>query len=112
MSAIAARAVTASVSAKQEKAVLACARWLMLHTQPCAGGQEGVVGGIGPGVLEIKCPYNRGRPEQGAPPKQPPWYYMPQVTWAGLPVKTSFLLHLPRRGHAFGELCKLCCNPR
>jgi hypothetical protein len=35
--------------------------------------------GEGPGILEIKCPYNRGRPELAAPPQQPPWYYMPQV---------------------------------
>ncbi|EIE24389.1 restriction endonuclease-like protein [Coccomyxa subellipsoidea C-169] len=34
---------------------------------------------LGPGVLEIKCPFNRGRPTSAAPPKQPPWYYMPQV---------------------------------
>ena len=38
-----------------------------------------VAAGEGPGVLEIKCPFNRGRPQQGRPPAQPPWYYMPQV---------------------------------
>ena len=31
--------------------------------------------GHGAGVLEIKCPFNR----QEAPPRQPQWYYMPQV---------------------------------
>ena len=33
----------------------------------------------GPGVLEIKCPFNRGQPEGAAPPPVFPWYYMPQV---------------------------------
>jgi len=31
------------------------------------------------GVLEIKCPFNRGRPDTVAPWPHPPDYYMPQV---------------------------------
>ncbi len=33
----------------------------------------------GPGILEVKCPFNKGSPETAAPPRQPQWYYMPQV---------------------------------
>lgn len=33
----------------------------------------------GPGILEIKCPYNRGHPEHAAPPSKAIWYYMPQL---------------------------------
>ena len=33
----------------------------------------------GPGVLEIKCPYNKGHPELADPPKKAIWYYMPQI---------------------------------
>lgn len=32
-----------------------------------------------PGVLEIKCPWNKGRPESARPYPNVPWYYMPQV---------------------------------
>lgn len=32
-----------------------------------------------PGVLEIKCPYNKGHPELAVPPPHAIWYYMPQV---------------------------------
>jgi len=35
--------------------------------------------GQGPGILEIKCPYNKGRPELAVPPQQAIWYYMPQL---------------------------------
>jgi len=35
--------------------------------------------GEGPGVLEIKCPYNKGRPEAARPYTAAPWYYMAQV---------------------------------
>lgn len=31
------------------------------------------------GILEVKCPYNNGRPEMGSPWKAAPYYYMPQV---------------------------------
>ena len=34
---------------------------------------------VGPGVLEIKCPFNRGQPGGAVPPDVFPWYYMPQV---------------------------------
>lgn len=33
----------------------------------------------GPGVLEIKCPFNRGRPDEADPPRNAIWYYMPQM---------------------------------
>lgn len=39
----------------------------------------GVVGGEGAGVLEVKCPFNKGRPELAVPPQHAIWYYMPQV---------------------------------
>ena len=32
-----------------------------------------------PGVLEIKCPWNRGRPLDATPYPRVPWYYVPQV---------------------------------
>jgi uracil-DNA glycosylase len=32
-----------------------------------------------PGVLEIKCPFNKGHPELAVPPPHAIWYYMPQV---------------------------------
>jgi putative phage-type endonuclease len=35
--------------------------------------------GQGPGILEIKCPYNKGRPELAVPPQRAIWYYMPQL---------------------------------
>lgn len=35
--------------------------------------------GAGAGVLEIKCPFNKGRPEEAVPPAHAIWYYMPQV---------------------------------
>ena len=35
--------------------------------------------GQGAGVLEIKCPFNKGEPTKAKPYKQAPWYYMPQV---------------------------------
>ena len=28
----------------------------------------------GPGILEIKCPYNGGSPETARPPKRPQWW--------------------------------------
>ncbi|KAI4298194.1 hypothetical protein L6164_031782 [Bauhinia variegata] len=33
----------------------------------------------GGGVLEVKCPYNKGKPETGLPWSTMPFYYMPQV---------------------------------
>lgn len=32
-----------------------------------------------PGLVEIKCPFNRGRPDLAVPPEHAIWYYMPQV---------------------------------
>ncbi|XP_010930050.2 uncharacterized protein [Elaeis guineensis] len=31
------------------------------------------------GILEVKCPYNKGKPELGLPWQAMPYYYMPQV---------------------------------
>lgn len=31
------------------------------------------------GILEVKCPYNKGKPELGLPWSNVPFYYMPQV---------------------------------
>ncbi|KAL5552523.1 hypothetical protein UlMin_039924 [Ulmus minor] len=31
------------------------------------------------GILEVKCPYNKGKPEMGLPWSTVPFYYMPQV---------------------------------
>jgi putative phage-type endonuclease len=36
-------------------------------------------GVLGTGILEVKCPYNKGKPETGLPWKTMPFYYMPQV---------------------------------
>lgn len=33
----------------------------------------------GGGILEVKCPYNKGKPETGLPWSRMPFYYMPQV---------------------------------
>ncbi|CAK9137374.1 unnamed protein product [Ilex paraguariensis] len=33
----------------------------------------------GGGILEVKCPYNKGKPEMGLPWSTLPFYYMPQV---------------------------------
>uniref|UniRef100_A0A5B7AFY0 YqaJ viral recombinase domain-containing protein n=1 Tax=Davidia involucrata TaxID=16924 RepID=A0A5B7AFY0_DAVIN len=33
----------------------------------------------GGGILEVKCPYNKGKPEMGLPWSTVPFYYMPQV---------------------------------
>lgn len=33
----------------------------------------------GGGILEVKCPYNKGKPELGQPWSTMPFYYMPQV---------------------------------
>lgn len=43
------------------------------------GVGSGVVAGEGPGILEVKCPFNKGDPNRAAPPKLAQWYYMPQV---------------------------------
>ncbi|BDA42985.1 hypothetical protein COCOBI_03-8780 [Coccomyxa sp. Obi] len=79
-----------------------------LAVTPGAGQQGVMAGGSGPGVLEIKCPFNRGRPTAAAPPKQPPWYYMPQVQglmeifdreWCNIymwTVNGSALFYIPR----------------
>ena len=44
------------------------------------GVGAGVFAGDGAGVVEIKCPFNKGDPNSATPPKLPQWYYMPQVS--------------------------------
>lgn len=48
--------------------------------------------GEGPGVVEIKCPYNRGSPGTAKPYATAPHYYMPQVEpnhmWCKLAIRT------------------------
>ncbi|XP_028788971.1 uncharacterized protein LOC114744999 isoform X1 [Neltuma alba] len=41
---------------------------------------DGLLGCIpGGGILEVKCPYNKGKPETALPWSAMPFYYMPQV---------------------------------
>ncbi|KAK7246937.1 hypothetical protein RIF29_41809 [Crotalaria pallida] len=41
---------------------------------------DGILGSFpGGGILEVKCPYNKGKPETGSPWSTVPFYYMPQV---------------------------------
>ncbi|OIV89684.1 hypothetical protein TanjilG_07563 [Lupinus angustifolius] len=41
---------------------------------------DGLLGSFpGGGILEVKCPYNKGKPETGSPWSTMPFYYMPQV---------------------------------
>ncbi|KAM6562457.1 hypothetical protein CsatB_022455 [Cannabis sativa] len=41
---------------------------------------DGVIGCFPEGgILEVKCPYNKGKPELGLPWSKMPFYYMPQV---------------------------------
>ncbi|KAF6173593.1 hypothetical protein GIB67_022952 [Kingdonia uniflora] len=41
---------------------------------------DGLLGSCpGGGILEVKCPYNKGKPELGIPWSTMPFYYMPQV---------------------------------
>ncbi|KAL3163183.1 hypothetical protein ABBQ32_009589 [Trebouxia sp. C0010 RCD-2024] len=80
------------------------------------GSGAGVIHGEGPGVLEIKCPFNKGDPNSAAPPKLAQWYYMPQVQglmdvfdrdWCNLFVWTvngSMLFHI-KRDPDYWRLC-------
>ncbi|CAI9108267.1 OLC1v1007834C4 [Oldenlandia corymbosa var. corymbosa] len=41
---------------------------------------DGLLDGYpGGGILEVKCPYNKGNPDKGLPWSKMPFYYMPQV---------------------------------
>ena len=63
-----------------------------------AASPNALAAGMGPGVLEIKCPFNRGQPESASIPSLPPWYYMPQVClhrrWVTLARHSVLPLHL------------------
>ncbi|KAF3779649.1 hypothetical protein EJ110_NYTH29655 [Nymphaea thermarum] len=41
------------------------------------GSPDGLVTDVG--ILEVKCPYNNGKPELGVPWMKAPYYYLPQV---------------------------------
>ncbi|KAL4434638.1 hypothetical protein ABPG77_002761 [Micractinium sp. CCAP 211/92] len=77
----------------------------------------GLLVGPGRGILEIKCPYNRGQPEQAVPPPHAIWYYMPQVQglmyifdceWCNLyiwtPKRGSAVYHIRRDRQYWGQL--------
>ncbi|VVA13218.1 PREDICTED: exonuclease [Prunus dulcis] len=58
------------------------------HTEERLGwvgaSPDGLLDGLidcfqGGGILEVKCPYNKGKPEKGLPWSTMPFYYMPQV---------------------------------
>lgn len=49
------------------------------HVAAAVAAGHGPLSGPGRGILEIKCPHNRGQPELAAPPQHATWYYMPQV---------------------------------
>uniref|UniRef100_A0A1D1Z5A8 Uncharacterized protein R354 n=2 Tax=Anthurium amnicola TaxID=1678845 RepID=A0A1D1Z5A8_9ARAE len=56
-------------------AVHAEARFGWLGASP-----DGILGSCPDGgILEVKCPYNKGKPELGLPWQVMPYYYMPQV---------------------------------
>ncbi|KAL4570129.1 hypothetical protein LXL04_025780 [Taraxacum kok-saghyz] len=41
---------------------------------------DGLLGCLSnPGILEVKCPYNKGKPETAVPWNSMPFYYMPQI---------------------------------
>ncbi|KAF9595799.1 hypothetical protein IFM89_004201 [Coptis chinensis] len=55
-----------------------------IHAEPkfdwVGASPDGLVGDCpGGGILEVKCPYNKGKPELGLPWSAAPFYYMPQV---------------------------------
>ncbi|KAF9602103.1 hypothetical protein IFM89_024870 [Coptis chinensis] len=73
---------------KGTKASLVEMCWLLRVCHPCGrkvsvawGLSDGLLEGCpGGGVLEVKCPYNKGKPELGLPWETMPFYYMPQGT--------------------------------
>jgi putative phage-type endonuclease len=84
---------------------------------PAAYRGAGVLSGPGPGVLEVKCPFNKGVPEEAVPPSRAIWYYMPQVQglmdvfdreWCNLyvwtPAHGAALFHV-RRDRAYWSAC-------
>ncbi len=49
------------------------------HVTAAVAAGHGPLAGPGRGILEIKCPHNKGQPELAVPPQHATWYYMPQV---------------------------------
>ncbi len=53
---------------------------LMFAEKPSTRGQlQRLPAEEGPGILEIKCPYNKGNTTTARPYPEAPFYYMPQV---------------------------------
>lgn len=76
---------------------------------PAVSRGSGPLAGPGRGILEIKCPYNKGQPDLLTPPQHATWYYMPQVQglmyifdceWCNLyiwsPQRGSVVFHIRR----------------
>jgi putative phage-type endonuclease len=91
-----------------------------VHAEASSGwlgaSPDGVLGcGLDGGILEVKCPFNKGKPELALPWRAMPYYYMPQVQglmeimgrdWAELYCWTpsgSSLFRVPR-DRAYWEL--------
>ncbi|CAN1137296.1 hypothetical protein LINPERHAP2_LOCUS9967, partial [Linum perenne] len=78
---------------------------------------DGLLGCVG--ILEVKCPYNKGKPEKGLPWSTMPFYYMPQVQgqleimdreWADLYCWTpngSTIFRVPRDPGYWEVICKI-----
>ncbi|KAE9601096.1 putative ING family protein [Lupinus albus] len=50
------------------------------HFDWLGASPDGLLGSFpGGGILEVKCPFNKGKPETGSPWLTMPFYYMPQV---------------------------------
>ena len=54
-------------------------RALPPHVAAAVARGGGPLAGGGRGILEVKCPHNKGHPEGAVPPEHATWYYMPQV---------------------------------
>ncbi len=80
-----------------------------------------VDGEIG-GVLEIKCPFNKGSPTTASPYAKVPWYYVPQVQglmavfdrpWCDLvsyTVNGGVAIYRVERDHDYWNLLYECCS--
>ena len=53
--------------------------WIGASPDGLIGTTAADIDGEAGGVLEIKCPFNRGSPQTAKPYDKVPWYYIPQV---------------------------------
>eukprot|EP00252_Welwitschia_mirabilis_P013890 TRINITY_DN3072_c0_g1_i1.p1 TRINITY_DN3072_c0_g1~~TRINITY_DN3072_c0_g1_i1.p1 ORF type:complete len:365 (-),score=57.62 TRINITY_DN3072_c0_g1_i1:481-1575(-) len=53
--------------------------WLGASPDRLIKGSTADVVVLSDGILEVKCPYNKGKPASGSPWKSVPYYYMPQI---------------------------------